>query len=576
MRKPKLMVIGLDSIPLSILDTYKEHCPTIRRQMSRGVSGHALPGLPVWTPTNWAVLTTGAEAATTGATAWARDVNGERLSAFDRRAIACDTIYDSVARAGMTSLAIAYPGSYPTRRGNMVLAPLHKGLVSNAIAHGRILKLDVSPAGAARISLVDKPSQDVPAWIHKSGASSWKLGLEPGKENARHLLKHERWSEPIAVKVKTRGTTTKCMFRAMVFDDGKQLALTELYDVGELGAPASLCKKVLREIGPPVEHPTFEIASEIEFGKGGIPPESIMRLADNDMTAQTKWIADAAGIAMRERPYDVFYLHYHYPDSVLHAYLAASEGAREYRPEQTRFARKAVARAMRVCDGLVAELLKLAGPETTVLIVSDHGNVPNRYVLDLGKYLAKHGLMVIRKDGSVDAKRSRVIAEPSFGGLGAMIKAKEGRVLYKRTQDDLIDALLNWKTETGERVVALALRKKDAQLMGYPGPYCADVAWHYNSGFSWGSVPGGKLVAPCSANSNHGPQMPVTFGKTSDNMSFFVLTGPGVKRGMRWDDEKLGRVRLADMVPTICELSGVPTPLDAAGAVRRRMFKGAG
>ncbi len=572
MHKPKLMLIGLDSLPLSILESYSEHCPTIHAQMRKGMSGHALPSFPIWTPTNWATLSTGADPAATGATGWSRKVDGEEMSTFDRRAIDCDTIFDSVARAGMKSLAIMYPGSFPTRRGNMVLAPLHRGLSSNAVVHGQIRELDWARGNRARVALVATDRKTIPAWVHKCGAHKWKLGLAADAAKARYSLAHEQWSEPIPITLATRGTSGKCMCRVMVFDNGKQLAVSELYDIGTLGAPAALCNKVLRTLGPPFEHSTFELASEREFDEGRIPSDTMMRLADNDMAAQTQWIADAAGLTMQEQPYDVFYLHYHYPDSVLHTYLAASEGTKEYDAGQVRFAKKAVARGLRVCDGLVAKLLKLAGPKTTVLIVSDHGNVPNRYAFDVGLYLMKHKLMVCRKDGAIDKKRSKVMMVSNFGGVGAVVNAKEGTARYRQFQNDVIDLLLDWKTETGERVVSVALRKKDAQLLGYAGPTCPDVAWHYNSGFSWGAVPKGKLVAPCSISANHGPQMPVTFGKTSDNMSFFALAGPGVKKGERWDATRRGHVRLADMVPTICELSGIPTPLDATGAVRRRFF----
>jgi hypothetical protein len=571
MHKPKLMLIGLDSLPLSLLDNYAASCPAIRAQMRKGMTGHAIPCLPVWTPTNWATLATGAEAGATGATGWTRTLNGKEMSTFNRRAIGCDTIFDSVARAGMKSLAIQYPGSYPTRPGNMVIAPLHISLVSNAVVDGRILDLDWAKGDCARVSPAAKGRKKIHAWIHKHGRN-WNLGLVADPAKAKFPLEHEKWSDPIVFTLPVKSTSGKCMCRVMVFDNGRRLAVTEVYDVGTLGAPASLCRKVLRELGPPVEHSTFEMASERDFGEGKIPSDTIMKLADKDMAEHVKWLADAAILAMKVSAYDVFYLHFHYPDSVLHAYLAASEGTKEYNAKQVRFAKKAVARGLKFCDDLVAKLLKLAGPKTTVLIVSDHGNVPNRFVFDVGKYLIKHGLITCDKKGKIDPRRSKVTAAANFGSVGAAVNAKEGSAKYCSIQQELIDCLLDWKTATGERVVAVALRKKDAQLMGYSGPTCPDVCWHYNSGFSWGAVPGGKLVAPCSVSSNHGPQMPVTFGKTSDNMSFFVLTGPGVKKGARWDEAPHGHVRLVDMLPTACEVAGVPPPLDVTGAVRRRML----
>lgn len=105
MRKPKLMVIGLDSVSLTLLDAFADHCPAIRRLMRTGACGHAIPEFPVYTPTNWAALCTGASSSTTGAEGWHNTAAGRRLGTFDRRAITCETIFDSAARAGMRTLA---------------------------------------------------------------------------------------------------------------------------------------------------------------------------------------------------------------------------------------------------------------------------------------------------------------------------------------------------------------------------------------------------------------------------------------------------------------------------------------
>ena len=54
MKPPKLMVIGWDSVSLTLLDNFKENTPNLRRLMRNGAAGHAIPEFPMYTPTNWA------------------------------------------------------------------------------------------------------------------------------------------------------------------------------------------------------------------------------------------------------------------------------------------------------------------------------------------------------------------------------------------------------------------------------------------------------------------------------------------------------------------------------------------
>jgi hypothetical protein len=41
-----------------------------------------------------------------------------------------------------------------------------------------------------------------------------------------------------------------------------------------------------------------------------------------------------------------------------------------------------------------------------------------------------------------------------------------------------------------------------------------------------------------------------------------------VKKNLRWDAEARGHVRLVDLLPTACHISGAPTPRTVTGAVR--------
>jgi len=156
-------------------------------------------------------------------------------------------------------------------------------------------------------------------------------------------------------------------------------------------------------------------------------------------------------------------------------------------------------------------------------------------------------------------------------GTWVDVNARQGTPRYEQLQRKVIDALLNWRTDDGERVVAVALRRKDSHLLGYYGRCCADVTFHYNSGFAW--TGGNTAVRANGWGANHGPQMPATFSRLSDNLAFYVLAGPGVKAGWRRDERRCGYVRLEDLLPTTCRAANLPAPRHATGAVRHELLR---
>jgi hypothetical protein len=102
----------------------------------------------------------------------------------------------------------------------------------------------------------------------------------------------------------------------MVFDGGRRLAICEAYDVGMLGAPAGFAEAIYERLGPPTEHSVF-FGQFWQMFRAGRHDPVITRLMHQDMAAQAEWVARAAALAGELAPFDVFYLHHHYPDGLL-------------------------------------------------------------------------------------------------------------------------------------------------------------------------------------------------------------------------------------------------------------------
>lgn len=100
---------------------------------------------------------------------------------------------------------------------------------------------------------------------------------------------------------------------------------------------------------------------------------------------------------------------------------------------------------------------------------------------------------------------------------------------------------------SGKRVVALAVRNKDAVHFGLGGPECGDIIYFLAEGY----------------NGDHGDSLSTAYGEEDTSVSpIFVAAGPGFKSGVYTDRI----IRQIDVAPTIAALLGVRMPAQAEGS----------
>ena len=101
--------------------------------------------------------------------------------------------------------------------------------------------------------------------------------------------------------------------------------------------------------------------------------------------------------------------------------------------------------------------------------------------------------------------------------------------------------------ETGHRMIALALRNKDAVLLGYGGPNCGDICFWTAEGY----------------NMDHGDSLSTTVGYADTSVGpIFIAAGRGIKCGR----ETTRIIRQVDVAPTLAFLGGVRVPDECEGA----------
>ena len=114
--------------------------PNFERMLKEGTVNQILPSFPVWTPTNWATLSTGAYTGTHGASRWHVEVApGERIDSFDGRAVNAERIWNALERAGLKSVAVHYPSAHPSG--------VKSGFVVDGFAHPNYATTDYEVAG---------------------------------------------------------------------------------------------------------------------------------------------------------------------------------------------------------------------------------------------------------------------------------------------------------------------------------------------------------------------------------------------------------------------------------------------
>ena len=107
---------------------------------------------------------------------------------------------------------------------------------------------------------------------------------------------------------------------------------------------------------------------------------------------------------------------------------------------------------------------------------------------------------------------------------------------------------------TGKRVVALALRNKDAVLLGLGGPKSGDICFWTAEGYNY----------------DHTDGLSTTWGDADTSLSpAFIAAGKGLKKGYT-----TGRIiRQVDVVPTVAVLGGVRFPAQCEGAPVYQIFE---
>jgi len=388
------------------------------------------------------------------------------------------------------------------------------------------------------------------------------------------------WSDWVFQEFPYDGSTCSgsMRFKLLSLDpDGMNLRLvrSEVYPSTDWTFPESLGKELIDEIGPFFEWP----ASNMRIAFGGVAMAGQEQIADTllretlfeELRYQAMWLPRAAGYIQEKHGWDIYYLHWHLPDSLAHAFLARFDPASPFCGPDAEISRNGMREGYRIADEMLGAFLDLADDDTYVIVVSDHGCTPDyNGMIDVDQLLVDSGFLS-REEGVIDWSRTRAFShgqmqfEVNLKGRNpyGIVSAED----YEKVQEEIIDALYSLKDpNTGKRPIAFALKKKDAQIIGYWGPTTADVICCCNDGFAISPLQG-QSVGPPRDFSEHTVKLPTDRTEISSDLATFIMKGPGIREGYERDPERLGYMHLVDVVPTICHLLEFRPPAHSQGAV---------
>lgn len=276
------------------------------------------------------------------------------------------------------------------------------------------------------------------------------------------------------------------------------------------------------------------------------------------------WQAKALNYMIEKHGVEAIFSHMHNVDLQMHLFVMYMSGRRDCRLPQEMY-EKFAQDVYKQTDRYLGEFVHLLDEGWTIFVVSDHAQVSHKHEIPFlcdpsglnVRVMQELGYTVLKKDENgndlpeVDWSKTRAAA---LGELQIYINLKgrdpEGIVdpadKYDLEEQIITDLYGYRDKETGHRVVAVALRNKDAILLGEGGPEAGDICYWLAEGYTFDH--GDTLSTACEGDTSVSP--------------IFVAAGQGIKAG--YITERV--IRQVDVTPTVAVVGGVRMPRQCEGA----------
>jgi len=600
----KLVVIGFDSISLETLEHFVERgaLPTVGRLIREGCVTQTWPCFPMETGTNWACLAT-------GASPWVSGCNmsvhfpgmplNQRSSGFPSSVCQAEQLWTTAHKVGKRSVVFDWSQSYPLKFEDGIIHVGEDGRPDNAIralqevrayaTHPKrlgphVTQIQPHPGAAAptdalefEVKIEPGPSSryrkvdSLFALILKGDKGYDRVSLYPLHMPIEPVLSFQvgQWTPWVQHTFKADGIPVTAGLRGKLLKlspDASEvhLYLSEIYPIDDFVYPTSLAPELVERCGPFIIQ-----CSRQQVVQGGA---SDIATYFDEQRYLAHWWRDAASHILGNYDWDMFMLKWHGPDWTNHLTMYMID-PRHPMYEESR-AEEGWAlwdRIMSWGDDIVARVLEAAGPDTLVALVSDHGG--DTMLPGLGGHgnpngiLQQGGWLVHKERGGIDWAKSRAFGVGHYVYLNVKDRDPQGIVEPKgeflSLRDEIIEALLTATDKSGRHLYRVVLPMEDAGRFGVGGERVGDIFLVPAKPHPLATISREEFWQTHTKEETGTWDWPRLNAGTHSDDSYFVLSGPGVKKAYRRQRPTL----ITSVAPTLAIAWGIPVPADADGSV---------
>lgn len=467
---------------------------------------------------------------------------------------------------GMLNLMMTYDdgeGAIETAAVDISNSPLRRayGWKKDVPEHGLEFTIVVNKGLTRRIAVVlkDETGQYNRIEIYKSKENLEPLAIIYGVNQPTYVLEELSLGEQKKMVYR--------MYQAMeISEEHISLYIGAALDINnpEMFSPQELYYDVVKNVGY-VPAVAAVNAKESRYVEELIIPT---------WQVYNQWQADALKYVIDHYRVEAVFSHLHNLDTFGHRFMAYGVPHDDVKIDRDpSFYRKMYEKCYEDTDDYIGCFMHYLDEGWTIFVVSDHGLIlsekrPTLMGDPFGvnvSVMEELGYTVLKKDKNgnslkeIDWEKTTALA-PRGNMIYLNLKGRNENGIVPveeqyELEEKIIDDLYNYRDANGKRIIALAIRNKEAGVFGLSGNDCGDIIYFTAEG----------------ANRVHGDSMSTYFGLYDTSVSpIFVGCGAGLKVGCK--TERV--IRQIDFAPTLAVLAGVRMPAQCEGAPIYQILEG--